>query len=130
MQWTSSICLFSKKAQREQDIRAMLYSAADVLARDIRGAQRVYTHGTSFIVRHAAGCIGWELDKGKLVRSYGEYDMTRKVWRTRKKGVIALGVDTLSLVNNGAITHCILEVAAPVACHVEQWVASRCGEIS
>lgn len=96
-QWFSSSHLVVRH-QAQQTTRLMaLYSAQNVLARDMQQApanlQEWYELGDgTYVWRTANLAVGWHVENDTLYRTQGHYDVKKQHWGKHKKNCVAVGV--------------------------------------
>lgn len=123
MVWFTGVASFTRTCTAQADqtnLLSTVYSALDVLVRDVRKAPRnLYAwslmSNVAFIFKVDDLFIGWEYKDGHLLRYQGNYDHITKQWSKKTKSLVLDNVQqcafTFNYVNQNMISLEIVLIA-------------------
>ncbi len=117
--WMVRLWTASTARNKKQAMLITLYTAHDMLVRDIHDASTDRSKwkeiGTECIIWHTKeGDVGWQREQEQLVRRDGRYSAKKKQWGKQTKNLIADHIDEVRFVCTGdpEISHISFAITA------------------
>jgi len=107
LEWAVTTNHQMQRAHEQTIVSMTLQAALEHCARDLRAASEpvLCVGDACYVWKIGNEYVGWERDGfGRLMRSQGSYDLTKKIWRSRTKSCTAEQVTHVAITGSQLLT--------------------------